>query len=125
MEGTSTGNKRRPGRPPMTAEQRAAKNATPLYRNRKSDFIQRPDVVKLAVEELKPGRLLSRPEVIARTGISTSAIYSRMKAGTFPVPIPISKNAVRWRSEHVASWIADPLAWPSRAMNETGIRPAA
>jgi prophage regulatory protein len=123
IEITTTPTRKR-GRPRLTEKQRAAREQYPRHYNRKSDFVTRPDVVALAVKSLEPGRLLSRPEVIARTGISTSAIYARLKTGKFPIPIPLSRGAVRWRSEDIARWCADPLGWKADNDNASSARAA-
>lgn len=51
-------------------------------------------------------RLLRRPEVEARTGLTTSHLYSLMRAGRFPLPLKISVQSVRWRLSEVDAWIA-------------------
>lgn len=51
-------------------------------------------------------RLLRRIEVEHLTGLSTSAIYTGIKAGTFPRPLPIGRNAVAWFSCEIETWIA-------------------
>ena len=38
--------------------------------------------------------ILRRKEVEARTGLSRSTIYDRIKLGTFPRPIPLGEKAV-------------------------------
>ena len=49
-------------------------------------------------------RLLRRREVEAMVGLSTSAIYRKMRAKTFPVALHLG-GAVRWRSDEVEAWI--------------------
>lgn len=45
------------------------------------------------------------PEVINRTGISSSGIYARISDGTFPKPVSIGPRAVGWVSSEVDDWI--------------------
>ena len=52
-------------------------------------------------------KLLRRPEVEARTHLSRSAIYTRIKAGTFPLPVRLGPNAVAWRAEDIDRWISE------------------
>lgn len=55
-------------------------------------------------------RLLKRPEVEAKTGLSRASIYSAIRAGTFPEPIPIGPNRVAWLEAEVDQWIAEKAA---------------
>lgn len=51
-------------------------------------------------------RLLTRAEVEARTKLSRSTLYRKMREGTFPVPLQIGARAVRWPEAEVSAWIA-------------------
>lgn len=53
------------------------------------------------------GKLLKRPEVEAVTGLSRASIYSKIKAGTFPLPVRLGSNSVAWRADDVDEWIAN------------------
>ena len=55
-------------------------------------------------------RLLKRPEVESKTGLSKSAIYMRMQLGTFPKAVVLSRKAVGWVESEVEQWIADRIA---------------
>lgn len=46
------------------------------------------------------------PEVIRRTGLSRSSIYTRIKAGGFPHPVSLGARAVGWHSNLIDEWIA-------------------
>ncbi len=50
-------------------------------------------------------RVLRRPEVEARTGLSRSTIYALISQGRFPRPVKLSKRAVGWRAPDVVQWI--------------------
>ncbi len=52
-------------------------------------------------------RMLSRPEVEELTGLSRTTIYDKMKDGTFPRPLRLSKGRVGWPRAVVEQWIAD------------------
>lgn len=55
--------------------------------------------------------LLRLPEVEKATGLKKSAIYSRIKEGTFPAPICLGAKARAWKSDAIAHWIDErPLA---------------
>ena len=50
-------------------------------------------------------RLLPVAEVEAAVGLSTSSIYRRIAAGTFPRPRRLSPACVRWRLSELNAWI--------------------
>ena len=52
-------------------------------------------------------RILRRPEVEMRTGLSRSAIYALMAKQQFPAAIPLTAKAVGWLESSVETWIAD------------------
>ena len=52
-----------------------------------------------------PIEILRRPAVEARTGLSRSTIYERMKQGTFPSPISLGTKAVGWLEHEIADWL--------------------
>jgi prophage regulatory protein len=51
-------------------------------------------------------RILRRPEVEQRTGLSRSAIYAEMSKGRFPPAVQLTAKAVGWREGDVDGWIA-------------------
>lgn len=55
-------------------------------------------------------RLLKRPDVELKTGLSRASIYSAIKAGTFPEPISIGVNRVAWLEAEIDQWIAEKLS---------------
>ena len=50
-------------------------------------------------------RILRRPKVQDRTGLSRSSLYAMMAAGTFPKPIPLGPRAVGWAESEIAAWL--------------------
>lgn len=50
--------------------------------------------------------LLTRRQVEARCGLSTSSIYWLMREGLFPEPIRIGRRAVRWPTSEIG--VAEP-----------------
>ena len=50
-------------------------------------------------------RLIRRPEVLERVGLSSSTLYEMTAAGDFPAPIPIGRKAVAWLESEVLDWI--------------------
>ena len=52
-----------------------------------------------------PDKLIRRPEVEARTGLSRSTIYAWMERGTFPLPVKLGTRLVAWRESDVAGWL--------------------
>jgi len=51
-------------------------------------------------------RMLRRPEVEARTGLSRSSLYAMMSRGTFPRPKRIGQRAVAWSEDEIENWLA-------------------
>ncbi len=50
--------------------------------------------------------LLRMRQVKARTGLSRSTIYLRIKAGEFPAQVSLGPRAVGWLEAEVERWIA-------------------
>nr|WP_310758120.1 AlpA family transcriptional regulator [Candidatus Palauibacter soopunensis] len=57
-----------------------------------------------------PVRLLRRPEVEARTGLSRSSIYARMAEGTFPRPVRLGKYGVAWIEAEIDEWVRNRIS---------------
>lgn len=56
-------------------------------------------------------RLILRPEVERKTGLSRSSIYERMAAGTFPkARREPGEQGVWWVESEVDAWIAERIA---------------
>jgi prophage regulatory protein len=55
-------------------------------------------------------RILRRPEVELRTGLSRSAIYALMSKRQFPAAIPLTAKAVGWLESSIDAWIAQRAA---------------
>lgn len=55
-------------------------------------------------------RLIRRPAVTDRTGLSRTTIWRAVRAGTFPVPVPIGQRAMAWVEAEVDAWIEARLA---------------
>lgn len=52
-------------------------------------------------------RILRRPEVELRTGLSRSAIYALMAKQQFPAAFPLTAKAVGWLESSIETWIAE------------------
>lgn len=50
-------------------------------------------------------RILKRPEVEARTGLSRSTLYAMMADGQFPKSVKLSLRAVGWVESEITSWL--------------------
>lgn len=51
-----------------------------------------------------PNRFLRLPAVIERVGMSRTAIYRDMQAGTFPAQVRIGARAVAWNESDIEAW---------------------
>ncbi len=49
--------------------------------------------------------ILRLPAVMARTGLSRSAIYLRINQGRFPKSIPLGGRAIGWLEAEIDEWI--------------------
>jgi prophage regulatory protein len=59
-------------------------------------------------ENIKPAHsIIRRKAVEARTGLSRSTIYQRVKDGTFPAPISLGAKAVGWLLYEIEDWISE------------------
>lgn len=52
-------------------------------------------------------RLLRLPDVTSKVGLGKSSIYEKVRQGTFPAPVKLSRRAVCWPASAVDAWIAD------------------
>ncbi len=52
-----------------------------------------------------PKTFIKLPAVKERTSLSTSEIYRRLEAGTFPQQIRLGAKAVAWLEHEVDAWI--------------------
>ena len=66
---------------------------------------QQPAYRAMASYRANNPRLLRRPEVEARTGLSRSTIYDWMKRGEFPQPVKLGERLVAWRESDVSEWL--------------------
>jgi prophage regulatory protein len=55
-----------------------------------------------------PERLLRITEVESRVGFKSSAIYFKIKQGSFPPPVKVDA-ASRWRESDIQKWIRDQI----------------
>jgi prophage regulatory protein len=49
--------------------------------------------------------IIRLPEVKARTGLSRSTIYARIKSGDFPRAVSLGPRAVGWVAGDIDAWI--------------------
>lgn len=50
-------------------------------------------------------KLLRRPEVEARTGLSRSTLYEWMRRGEFPQSVKLGARVVAWRESSISEWL--------------------
>lgn len=66
----------------------------------------------------QPDRIVRLKTVLARTGMSRSTIYRKIKEDTFPAQIKISTNGAGWKESDINRWVANPAGWRPRSRNE-------
>lgn len=54
-----------------------------------------------------PSTLIKLPAVKQRTTLSTSEIYRRIEAGTFPAQVRLGAKAVAWLEHEIDTWISE------------------
>ena len=50
-------------------------------------------------------KILRKPGVLAKTGLSYPTIWRYIQAGTFPQQIELGPNSVGWIEEEIDAWI--------------------
>jgi len=82
------------------------------------DFGDREPLDK-AIEGYRATRhvILRLPEVLARTGLGRTSIYSRIAEGSFPRQVNLGGRAIGWVEAEVQAWIERSIAAsrPARA----------
>ncbi len=63
-----------------------------------------------ASAEAQPRRFIKLAEVRSLTTLSTSEIYRRIAAGTFPAQIMLGPKSVVWLESDVTTWINSRIA---------------
>ncbi len=52
-------------------------------------------------------KMLRLPAVLARTGLSRTTIYRRVRAGTFPAPHDLGNGMIGWTDSVIDTWQHD------------------
>ncbi len=55
-------------------------------------------------------RILRRQAVTEKTGLERSAIYDRMRKGTFPKQVRLGPKSVGWLESEIDRWIVEQVA---------------
>lgn len=58
-----------------------------------------------------PDRIIRMKAVLARTGLSRTTIYRKIREGSFPPQLSISVHGAGWHESAINRWIADPAGW--------------
>ncbi len=58
-------------------------------------------------EHIPSPNMLRVPAVIARTGLSRTTIYRRVRAGTFPAPMDLGNGLIGWTDTIIDTWQRD------------------
>jgi prophage regulatory protein len=61
----------------------------------------------MQTDTLPPSKILRKPTVIERVGLSGTTIWRLTRARKFPQPIRLSENSVGWLESDVEHWIAE------------------
>ncbi len=52
-------------------------------------------------------QMLRAPQVMARTGLSRTTIWRRVRAGTFPAPVQLGENSIGWPASEITAWLGE------------------
>lgn len=63
-------------------------------------------------------RILRKPEVINKTGLSSTTIWRLEKQGKFPKSIVLSPNARGWLEEEINKWIDERITSRDEVCND-------
>ena len=58
-------------------------------------------------EQTPSPKMLRLPAVLARTGLSRTTIYRRVRAGTFPAPMDLGNGMIGWTDSVIDTWQRD------------------
>ena len=64
-----------------------------------------------------PDRIVRLKTVLARTGLSRSTLYRKIREGSFPQQLRISTNGAGWKESAINRWIADPVGYRPEALS--------
>jgi prophage regulatory protein len=67
------------------------------------------------MSESNTGDLLRLAKVKKRVGLGKTAIYKRVREGSFPRPIRVTSRAVAWLPAEVDAWVKARVAERDRA----------
>jgi prophage regulatory protein len=51
--------------------------------------------------------IIKLPEVVRKTGLSRSSVYSYIRQGIFPKPVPLGPRAVGWVASEFEHWLGE------------------
>ncbi|OJZ17953.1 MAG: AlpA family transcriptional regulator [Thiobacillus sp. 65-29] len=54
--------------------------------------------------------IIRLPDVMARTGLSRSSVFLKVKTGDMPPPIKLGVRATGWVAEEIDAWIKQRVA---------------
>lgn len=63
----------------------------------------------MAEPKQSPLVLLRRKQVEARTGLSRSTIYAKVKTNSFPAPIRLGEHSVAWIEGEIDAWLTEQI----------------
>ena len=61
--------------------------------------------MKPTAPDTAPTRILRKPDVIKRVGLSSTTIWRLTKLAKFPPPVQLGENSVGWREADVEQWL--------------------
>ena len=63
-------------------------------------------------------QLLRLPQTLAKTGLTRTALYAAVNAGTFPKPVRIGLKAIAWPDHELDAWIEGRISERADALDQ-------
>lgn len=62
-------------------------------------------------------RIVRLKTVLARTGLSRTTLYRKIREGSFPQQVRISIHGAGWRESAINRWIDDPVGFHAERLS--------
>ena len=63
-------------------------------------------------------KILRKRDVIKKTGLSKSTMYSEIESGKFPKPVQLTARSVGWKESEINEWISTRLPVGKNELNK-------
>jgi len=71
-----------------------------------TDSNRSDDLAPVETSRSSHTKILRKPAVVERVGLSGTTIWRMVRDGRFPAPLQLSENAVGWKESDIEAWLA-------------------